>query len=300
MHRDLRQPLTRMPRICITTLAATRPLLPPPSLLLRRLRTTTCDPMTDATLSAAAHFLDRPLERATRATLSAVGVSIAFRSSGAALLGRAVALDLAAADAREVLQEHYRLRSDLAATYSLAEGSPRVFLDVRDSADAWIRLTLTPEAQVEVAGHVWRRFVLDPLAGGGDPAVLALMESGEDRPFVPRFARQQDASALREAPAAASAKFRELVCALCRQYYDTEWMTGTGGAMSLRFGERVFVTPSGVPKERLSPDDLYVLDLAGAVVAAPVAKPGSDKYVTTAAVGGGMPPTAMETLTRVR
>jgi hypothetical protein len=290
----------------ITNLAAIRPLLPPRSQslsLLRRHRsallTTNYNTMTDAMLSAAAHFLDRPAERATRATLSAVGVSVA---PGVVNPGRAVTLDLAAADAREVLQEHYLLHKDLKAVYSLAEGSPRVFLDVRDSADAWIRLTLSPETQVEVAGHVWRRFVLDSLAGSSGPVVLAHLESCEGRPFVPRFARQQDASALREAPAAASVQFRELVCALCRQYYDTEWMTGTGGAMSLRFGERVFVTPSGVPKERLSPDDLYVLDLEGAVIASPVAKPGSDKYVTTAVAvlaGWRMPPMNMETLTRV-
>lgn len=237
--------------------------------------TTTTSSMTDATPTTNAHFLDRPAERATRAMLDAIGVMVEDRTK-VMTPGRKSTLDLASPDTQDLQQEHRCFGDNNFAVYSLKEGSPGFFIDVRDSADAWIRLQLTPGIEITLNSDVWRRFVLDPLAGKQLPMVFERLNAAK-REFVPRFARKEDANALRAAPSNSSAQFRELVCQLCRQYYDTEWMTGTGGAMSLRFGERIFVTPSGVPKERLTPDDLYVLDREGAVISVPAAKPGSDK-----------------------
>ncbi len=63
---------------------------------------------------------------------------------------------------------------------------------------------------------------------------------------------------------------RELVVALCRQFYDLGWVSGTGGGISLRLdGERVLVAPSGVQKERLREDDLFVVDLSGRLLQGP-------------------------------
>ncbi len=62
---------------------------------------------------------------------------------------------------------------------------------------------------------------------------------------------------------------REIVCALCRQFYGQGWVSGTGGGISVREGARIFVAPSGVQKERLRPEDLFVLDEAGQLVEAP-------------------------------
>ena len=39
--------------------------------------------------------------------------------------------------------------------------------------------------------------------------------------------------------------------------------------MSIRDGDRIYMAPSGVQKERLAPEDLFVLDLQGQVIEAP-------------------------------
>jgi methylthioribulose-1-phosphate dehydratase len=62
---------------------------------------------------------------------------------------------------------------------------------------------------------------------------------------------------------------RGLIVELCRQFYAQGWVSGTGGGISIREGTRIYVAPSGVQKERLTEDDLYVLDDAGTVVEEP-------------------------------
>ncbi len=62
---------------------------------------------------------------------------------------------------------------------------------------------------------------------------------------------------------------RGLICELCRQFYSMGWVSGTGGGIAIREGGRIFMAPSGVQKERLSPEDLFELDEAGDVVRAP-------------------------------
>lgn len=222
--------------------------------------------------TANAHYLDRPVERATPAILQAIGVSL--RPIGqSAKSGTHSTLELATAT--ELLQEHSgHERADF-ASYTLDEGS--AFVDVRDSGDAWVRLTLAPGVEIQLDGTVLRRLALDPRAGN---VTLHQSISGPANGFAPRFPRVDDAlqAAATQTAAPLSTRHRELTCALCRQYYDTEWMTGTGGAMSLRLGERIFVTPSGVPKELLKPDDLFVLDIKGEVLSSPAQLPGH-KYV---------------------
>ncbi len=62
---------------------------------------------------------------------------------------------------------------------------------------------------------------------------------------------------------------RDIICELCRQLYAQGWASGTGGGVSIRRAERIYVAPSGVQKERLSPEDIFVLDAEGKVLAAP-------------------------------
>lgn len=56
---------------------------------------------------------------------------------------------------------------------------------------------------------------------------------------------------------------RQRVCELCRHLYSLGWASGTGGGFSLRDGEHLYVAPSGVPKERIAPEEVFVLDLDG-------------------------------------
>ena len=63
------------------------------------------------------------------------------------------------------------------------------------------------------------------------------------------------------APSASDdADAQQLIPALCRQFYQLGWVTGTGGGISVRVGERVFIAPSGVQKERIEREDLFMLD----------------------------------------
>ncbi|KAJ1728046.1 Methylthioribulose-1-phosphate dehydratase [Coemansia biformis] len=61
-----------------------------------------------------------------------------------------------------------------------------------------------------------------------------------------------------------------LIPELCRQFYQLGWVTGTGGGISIRRGDNVYIAPSGVQKERIEPEDLFVLALqTRAVLRAP-------------------------------
>src|SRR6185503_9179146 len=63
---------------------------------------------------------------------------------------------------------------------------------------------------------------------------------------------------------------RAVIVELCKQMYGLGWATGTGGGISVREGDRVYMAPSGVQKERLREDDIFVLDSNGEVVEAPL------------------------------
>lgn len=44
------------------------------------------------------------------------------------------------------------------------------------------------------------------------------------------------------------------------------WVSGTGGGISVRAGDKIVMAPSGVQKERMVPEDMFVLDASGCVV----------------------------------
>jgi len=50
-----------------------------------------------------------------------------------------------------------------------------------------------------------------------------------------------------------------LISALCRQFYELGWVSGTGGGISIRDAEGVWIAPSGAQKERIDPDDVFLL-----------------------------------------
>jgi methylthioribulose 1-phosphate dehydratase/enolase-phosphatase E1 len=69
---------------------------------------------------------------------------------------------------------------------------------------------------------------------------------------------------------------KELICELCAEYYKQGWVSGTGGGMSIQVADgsgTIVMAPSGVPKERMRPSDMFVLDREGAVKEAPTARP---------------------------
>ena len=80
-----------------------------------------------------------------------------------------------------------------------------------------------------------------------------------------------------------------LICELCKDFYKLGWVTGTGGGevspiclrtylpscvgISVRHGEHVYLAPSGVQKERIKPEHIFVLPFAQSSVP----KPGSQR-----------------------
>jgi methylthioribulose 1-phosphate dehydratase/enolase-phosphatase E1 len=68
---------------------------------------------------------------------------------------------------------------------------------------------------------------------------------------------------------------RNLVCELCRQFFHMGWVTGTGGSISIRKDEKIYMTPSGVPKERILPEELFVVDGSGNILLSPSACSGA-------------------------
>lgn len=59
---------------------------------------------------------------------------------------------------------------------------------------------------------------------------------------------------------------RSLVCDLCRTCYEHGWCSGTGGGVSIKVDERIIMAPSGVQKERMLPEDMFVLDTDGIIL----------------------------------
>lgn len=62
---------------------------------------------------------------------------------------------------------------------------------------------------------------------------------------------------------------RNLIPELCRQFYKLGWVTGTGGGISIKHGDEIYIAPSGVQKERIQPEDLFVQDIKGYDIASP-------------------------------
>ncbi|MCJ1306426.1 Methylthioribulose-1-phosphate dehydratase [Agyrium rufum] len=50
------------------------------------------------------------------------------------------------------------------------------------------------------------------------------------------------------------------ICTLCKAFYALGWVTGTGGGTSIRRGSHIFIAPSGVQKELMQPENIFVLD----------------------------------------
>ncbi|KAH6666580.1 Methylthioribulose-1-phosphate dehydratase [Halenospora varia] len=53
-----------------------------------------------------------------------------------------------------------------------------------------------------------------------------------------------------------------LIPELCRKFWTLGWVTGTGGGASIRDNDLVYLAPSGVQKELMKSEDIYVLSLA--------------------------------------
>ena len=51
-----------------------------------------------------------------------------------------------------------------------------------------------------------------------------------------------------------------LICTLCKGFYNLGWVTGTGGGTSIVRDDHIFIAPSGVQKELMLPSNIFVMD----------------------------------------
>lgn len=191
-------------------------------------------------------YLDAPFEVASKDILSKHTVVISTEQP----VGDAVELP------ESLGHEH---TSSAPVSYFITEG--QIILDFRDTADCWIRATLSAGQSVSLGPEVSRRI------NSAIKSKLIQIDAASEKKF--RYGRVSDSIVSIEYH-----KYRELVCDLCVQFFEAGWVTGTGGSISIRHGDRIYMTPSGVQKERIQPDELYVLDVAGNILSVPTRKPG--------------------------
>ncbi|KAH7364324.1 Methylthioribulose-1-phosphate dehydratase [Rhexocercosporidium sp. MPI-PUGE-AT-0058] len=53
-----------------------------------------------------------------------------------------------------------------------------------------------------------------------------------------------------------------LIPELCKKFWGLGWVTGTGGGASIRDEDLVYLAPSGVQKEMMKPEDIYILEMS--------------------------------------
>uniref|UniRef100_A0A1J3D0G0 Probable bifunctional methylthioribulose-1-phosphate dehydratase/enolase-phosphatase E1 n=1 Tax=Noccaea caerulescens TaxID=107243 RepID=A0A1J3D0G0_NOCCA len=76
-----------------------------------------------------------------------------------------------------------------------------------------------------------------------------------------------------------------LVTELCRHFYAQGWVSGTGGSITMKVHDAsipkpkqlIVMSPSGVQKERMQPEDMYILSANGSVITSPSPKPYPNK-----------------------
>ncbi|XP_024967484.1 probable bifunctional methylthioribulose-1-phosphate dehydratase/enolase-phosphatase E1 1 [Cynara cardunculus var. scolymus] len=74
---------------------------------------------------------------------------------------------------------------------------------------------------------------------------------------------------------------KSLISELCRLFYNLGWVSGTGGSITAKVhddsvpksNQIIIMSPSGVQKERMVEEDMYVLSSSGDILFSPLPKP---------------------------
>lgn len=147
-------------------------------------------------------------------------------------------------------------------SYYCSDGELEV--DLRDSADCWLRCYLSKGESLTLPAQLYHRVQFQP------PHATLKFTTNAPSECTYRFNKSSDSVILNTYH-----QKRELVCEICNLFFRSGWVTGTGGSISIRHGNRVYMTPSGVQKERILPDELFVLDTHGNKLSVPAQKPGT-------------------------
>jgi hypothetical protein len=185
-------------------------------------------------------FLHQPSELASRALLSGIGVEVVHEVVSCTESSHCYV----SPPSEDWSPEYYALAEEELHNSS----GVTAYLDVRDSAEEWVRLSLAPGETVLVRGAPGAESAAK--SGKVDPPLgLALyrrvsggLTSSQLR--IPRLV-------VPSIGLGRAAEIRALVCSLCAQFYPQGWFSGTGGSFCIRLGERVYIAPSAVQKERI-------------------------------------------------
>lgn len=258
-------------------------------------------------------YLDDPSDGASAHLLKEIGVTLR-RAAASGTGASAVAAESGLTQAVIKNGVNLSVEHSFATPFGYAvSGGGSALVDVRDSADAWIRivlqdgdsLTCAPgvHARVPAAGTptvvmpVWPsdadrtsrmttitfpRPAADIVTWGSVSVVLPTTTSSGDvgaemkQRFVPGSA-EEAASNVPHFQRPGTPHTRDVVVDLCDSFYHLGWVTGTGGSISIRHGDRIFMAPSGVQKERMQRQDMFVLDTSGQEIYAPQPLPGKPR-----------------------
>ena len=67
-----------------------------------------------------------------------------------------------------------------------------------------------------------------------------------------------------------SQSFQEIIADLARQFYNMGWFPGSGGSLTIKeSADRIFIAPSGVQKERIKAEDIFIIDRNAHVIERP-------------------------------
>jgi L-fuculose-phosphate aldolase len=69
---------------------------------------------------------------------------------------------------------------------------------------------------------------------------------------------------------------RQAIIRSCRALFATGLITGTSGNLSVRHGDRVLITPSGVKYDKLDPEMLPTVSIDGRILSASAGRPSSE------------------------
>lgn len=200
-----------------------------------------------------AFYVDSPKERASVFILNQLGITTTSFDSYQSEFFAALAWS------KDELSREHKSESKIFIRIIKGIGS----LELRDTSNSWISVTLEVGDFVSIPGQVYRKIIFD-----GPHTLELYCEEQSLAKYVGRFTEDRDSIEQNKYHS-----YRELVCELCRQFFNAGWVTGTGGSISIKYGSRIYMTPSGVQKERINPDELFVLDVAGNILSTPNRKP---------------------------
>jgi ribulose-5-phosphate 4-epimerase/fuculose-1-phosphate aldolase len=63
---------------------------------------------------------------------------------------------------------------------------------------------------------------------------------------------------------------KQIIASLARQFYAKGWFPGSGGSLTIRKSpDCIYIAPSGVQKELIEPEDIFIIDRNAEVIERP-------------------------------